>query len=459
MHHHFGNIAQRVQSDERRKRGRSLVRLMILFIVLAVTLPLPVFAQFGGAIKDITAKFEEPMPGGPAVNDIDGVVPKFAAGKDNKSRTALTRWEVTRGGPIFSAWTLDGGIQSLHFDFKGKVPEDFVLKLLDKLTVKDGNSKTSPRIKWPTRPEPKLVLPFPPPPFPWHQESVEITTIDVKPPEYAKGMATEWFEDFTGDPYALQRADAEGRITVNVVREVKTWRRSIRVSLGQKYVAAYDAYDWQLFDLNKKTPKLLRTISQVDSLMVMTPELYLASNVRVAADMREGPENRYAYYQPPFESLRKVGLKRAQIDAYYAENLRAAIDYPAVPWEWIDLKHPKAHELQEIVDSDVKNVSLTSKARRVEALARRGGISKLATNLISELDNKRSQAEALAGLETAAKLLKREPAEKLEYDIKGWKKWYEETKSNLASGVAPDAKKEEPATKKPVPEKTTKAKK
>ena len=354
---------------------------------------------------------------------------------------------------------MDGGIQSLHFDFKGKVPEDFVLKLLDKLTVKDGDSKTPPRIKWPTKPEPKLVLPFPPPPFPWHQESVEITTINVKPPEYAKGMATEWFESFTGDPYALQRADAEGRVTIDVVREVQTWRRSIRVSLGQKYVAAYDAYDWQLFDLNQKTPQLLRTISQVGSLMVMTPELYLASNVRVAADMRESPENRNAYYQPPFESLRKVGLKRDQIDAYYAENLRAAIDYPAVPWEWIDLKHPKAHELQEIVDSDVKNVSLTSKARRVEALARRGRLSKLATNLISELDNKRSQAEALAGLETAAKLLKREPAEKLEYDIKGWKKWYEETKSNLASGVAPDAKQEEPATKKPSPEKTTKAKK
>ena len=456
---HLGNAAQLVQSVHHRQRGRSLVALMTLLIVSVVTSSPAVFAQFGGTIQDITTRLEKPMPGGPAVNDIDGVVPKFAAGKDKKPRTALTRWEVTRGGPIFSAWTLDGGIQSLHFDFKGKVPEDFVIKLLDKLTVKDGDSKTPPRIKWPTRPEPKLLLPFPPPPFPWHQESVEITTIDVKPPEYAKGMATEWFEDFTGDPYGLQRADAEGRITVNVVREVKTWRRSIRVSLGQKYVAAYDAYDWQLFDLNKKTPKLLRTISQVGSLMVMTPELYLASNVRVVAEMRDSPENKYAYYAPPFESIRKAGLKRNQIDAYYAENLRAAVDYPAVPWEWLDLNHPKAHELQEILDSDVKNLSLASKARRVEALAKRGRLSKLVLPVISELDNKRSQAEALECLNTAAKLLKREPKEKLEFEIKAWTQWYEETKSNLASGVAPDAKKEEPATKKPNPEKTTKTKK
>ena len=44
-------------------------------------------AQFGGTLKDITTKFEEPMPGGPFVNDIEGVVPKFAAGKNNKPRT------------------------------------------------------------------------------------------------------------------------------------------------------------------------------------------------------------------------------------------------------------------------------------------------------------------------------------------------------------------------------------
>ena len=350
---------------------------------------------------------------------------------------------MTRGGPIFSAWTLDGGIQSLHFDFKGKVPENFVFQLLDRLTVKGGDSEKPTRIKWPTKPEPKLLLSFPPPPFPWHQEAVEITTINVKPPEYAKGMAAEWFEDFTGDPYSLQRAEAEGRITIDTVREVKTWRRSIRVAIGQKYVAAYDAYDWQLFDLNKKTPKLLRTISQVGSLTVTTPELYLASNVRVAADMREGPENKYAHSEPPFESLRKIGLKRNQIDAYYAENLRAAIDYPAVPWEWIELKHPKAHELQEIVDSDIKNLNLTSKVRRVEALARRGRLSKLATNLISELDNKRMQAEALAGLETAAKFLDKAPAEKLEYDIKGWTKWFDETKGSLASGDKPETSKAE----------------
>ena len=67
------------------------VRLGLLGAIW-VTLCSPVFAQFGGTIKDITAKFEEPMKGGAFVNEIEGIVPKFPAGKNNKSRTALTRW-------------------------------------------------------------------------------------------------------------------------------------------------------------------------------------------------------------------------------------------------------------------------------------------------------------------------------------------------------------------------------
>ena len=97
--------------------------------------------------------------------------------------------------------------------------------------------------------------------------------------------------------------------------------------------------------------------------------------------------------------------------------------------DWLDFTQAKPNELKNILDeTDLKGLSLTSRIRRIEALASRGVLSKLVGPVIDALKNMKTREEAAFCLNSIAKKLSREPEEDFGHDFKKWDGWYKAAK-------------------------------
>ena len=207
------------------------------------------------------------------------------------------------------------------------------------------------------------------------------------------------------------------------VEVFRTWRRVVSADEQRRFVFVYDASDLLVTPVDKKQANLHES-STVSSFMVMTMPLYLAANVRLGENLRSGHSAKSEY----LDKFTKK-LSSQEKDAFYAGRLLEAVDHPDVDLDWLDFTQAKPNELKNILDeTDLKGLSLTSRIRRIEALASRGVLSKLVGPVIDALKNKKTQQEAAICLNSIAKKLSREPEEDFGFDFKKWDGWYKAAK-------------------------------
>ena len=396
-------------------------------IAMAVTLFLsamasPLFAQFGGTVNDLEARFGEPTKKVLSC-ELDHVLPKLTPKQQEDSNITMTRWEAKEGGATLSVWAYKNKVHGISFDTL--TTEGVAISLLKAVTtsVNKAGLTTKPKpIQW-NKVANDLMKPF----APQFYEKEQTVFTKVAPPRIEQENSIATFFNGTDDtvdfgaatkPKVVNKEKEE--IAVEVFR---TWRRVVSADEQRRFVFVYDASDLLVTPVDKKQANLHES-STVSSFMVMTMPLYLAANVRLGENLRSGHSAKSEY----LDKFTKK-LSSQEKDAFYAGRLLEAVDHPDVDLDWLDFTQAKPNELKNILDeTDLKGLSLTSRMRRIEALASRGVLSKLVGPVIDALKNKKTQQEAAICLNSIAKKLSREPEEDFGFDFKKWDGWYKAAK-------------------------------
>ena len=395
-------------------------------IAMAVTLFLsamasPLFAQFGGTVNDLEARFGEPTKK-VLTCELDHVLPKLTPKQQEESQTTMARWEAKKGGATLSVWSYKNKVHGISVD--AMTTEGEAISCINKkvtTSVNKAGLTTKPKsILW-NKVTTDLMTPFL---QQFHENEQTVSTKFVPPRIEQQGSIATFFNgtDDTVDFAAVTNPQVVNKEEI-AVDVFKTWRRVVSADEQRRFVFVYDAYDLLVTPVDKKQANLHKS-STVSSFMVMTMPLYLAANVRLGENLRSGNSTKSEY----LDKFTKK-LSSQEKDTFYAGRLLEAVDHPDVDLDWLDFTQVKPNELKDILDEmDLKGLSLTPRIRRIEALASRGVLSKLVGPVIDALKNKKTQQEAAICLNSIAKKLSREPDEDFGFDFKKWDGWYKAPK-------------------------------
>ena len=395
-------------------------------IAMAVTLFLsamasPLFAQFGGTVNDLEARFGEPTKK-VLTCELDHVLPKLTPKQQEESQTTMARWEAKKGGATLSVWSYKNKVHGISVD--AMTTEGEAISCINKkvtTSVNKAGLTTKPKsILW-NKVTTDLMTPFL---QQFHENEQTVSTKFVPPRIEQQGSIATFFNgtDDTVDFAAVTNPQVVNKEEI-AVDVFKTWRRVVSADEQRRFVFVYDAYDLLVTPVDKKQANLHKS-STVSSFMVMTMPLYLAANVRLGENLRSGNSTKSEY----LDKFTKK-LSSQEKDTFYAGRLLEAVDHPDVDLDWLDFTQVKPNELKDILDEmDLKGLSLTSRMRRIEALASRGVLSKLVGPVIDALKNKKTQQEAAIFLNSIAKKLSRVPKEDFGIDFKKWDGWYKAAK-------------------------------
>ncbi len=380
----------------------------------------PLFAQFGGTVNDLEARFGEPTKKLLSC-ELDHVLPKLTPKQQEESKTTMTRWEAKAGGATLSVWAYKNKVHGISFDTLAT--EKMAISGLKAVTtsVNKAGVTTKPKpIPW-NKVATDLMKPFS---QQFYEKEQTVFTKFVPPRIEQEGSIATFFNgtDDTVDFGTVTNPKVVNKEVIPV-EVFKTWRRVVSADEQRRFVFVYDAYDLLVTPVDKKTANLHES-STVSSFMVMTMPLYLAANVRLGENLRSGNSTKSEY----LDKFTKK-LSSQEKAAFYAGRLLEAVDHPDVDLDWLDFTQAKPNELKNILDeTDLKGLSLTSRIRRIEALASRGMLSKLVGPVIDALKNMKTREEAAFCLNSIAKKLSREPEEDFGHDFKKWDGWYKAAK-------------------------------
>lgn len=399
----------------------------MLAVVIAATSASPGFAQFGGSLQDFEARLGAPTKK-MFLCELDESVPKIAGNQTNAaSPGVMTRWESSAGGPTMSVWTYRDEIHGLNF--VENIPENTVQRYIGTMkntVISSEGAAKSKLIAW--QQDRDLMKPFAP--FAAPVEKMLLNKV-VPPRVETNPAVSAWFDSDAGGDLQLEVV-AQPKLVANEQVEIelyRSWRRVILSDPLKQFVAVYDAHDfevWQAAVQNKPRIKRYKS-STVGSFQVMTMPLYLASQVRLAENVRSGDASRSEYINKD-----QTRWKNIDRDKFYAAQLRAAVDHKYVFMEWLNLNYVAPLDLKKILESEFVNPTLAKKIRRVEALAHQGVLAdKLVPQIIKELKNKKTRDAAQECLTNIADKLKEVPMEDLDFSAEEWTEWFEKTKKNL----------------------------
>ncbi len=397
---------------------RYWLAVRMLAVVIAVTSASPGFAQFGGSLDVFEARLGTPTKK-MFLCELDELVPKIAGNQAKAAPLgAMTRWELSAGGPTMSVWTNHDEIHGLNF--VENIPENTAksyIGMMKNTVISSEGAAKSKLIAWQSdrdlmKPFARIAAPV---------EKMLLNKV-VPPRAEANPAVSAWFDSDTGENLRPE-VMTQPKLATNELVEVelfKSWRRVIVSDPLKQFVAVYDAYDfevWQAAVQNKPRTNLLQS-STVGSFQVMKTPLYLASQVRLAENIRSGDASRSEYINQV-----QSRWKTSDRDKFYAAQLRAAVDHPDVPMEWLNLNYVAPLDLKKILESEFVNPTPAKKIRRIDALAQQGVLAdKLVPQIIKELKNEKTRDAARDCLKNTADKLKRAPPEDLD-DVSEWSEW------------------------------------